>query len=123
MTAVSRFDNVVLGLALGLPCVTSLWLMIWAPGAITSSTYAVAATLLLATAAIVINTWRNAQATGSVGQLLFEVDTEGVAHRRVTNRWERWLKRYDRSAARGRTLALLALSLASSSALVTAWLA
>ena len=124
MTAIvrPRLDRVTLGVTLGLPCVTSLVLMLWAPGAITSSSYAVVVALLLAAAAIVINTWNNAQATGSLGQLLYETDAVAGSPAAAQTRWDRWIARADETAAQGRRQALLVLSLAVTGAIVAAWL-
>lgn len=58
------------------PCIVSLW-MIGAPGAvaISPSTYAAFAALLLALGGVALTTGRNGQAVGSIGQLLHAVDT------------------------------------------------
>ena len=112
MTALTRIDRATVAVALGLPCITSLVLMIWAPGVVTPTTYAVVATLLLATAAIALSTWKSAQGTGSMGQLLYETETGAT---------DRWRKRYSPASAR-RPLTLMAVSLATSAAIVFAWL-
>jgi hypothetical protein len=121
MTA-PRLDRITLALALALPCVTSLVLMIWAPGLVTPSAFAGTAFMLLATAAIVINTWKNAQATGSMGQLLYETNTSGEALQQQRSRWERWVRRADETAAQGRRQALLGLGVAVSAAIAASWL-
>jgi hypothetical protein len=118
MTALTRLDRVTVGVALGLPCLTSLFLMFWAPGAITPTTYALTVTLVLATSAIIINTWRSAQGTGSMGQLLHETEVEPAVASTARARGTRWLRRYDHSAAR----ALLALSLSVTLVMVWVWL-
>lgn len=120
MTA--RLDRITLALALALPCLTSLVLMIWAPGAITPSAFAVTAFMLLATAAIVINTWTNAQATGSMGQLIYETNTAGQAVRQKRSRWDRWVARADETAAQGRRQAVLGFGVAVSVAIASSWL-
>ena len=121
MTA-PRLDRITLALALALPCITSLVLMIWAPGLVTPSAFAVTAFMLLATAAIVINTWKNAQATGSMGQLLYETNTTGESVRQRRSRWDRWVRRADETAAQGRRQAVLALGVAVSAAIAASWL-
>ena len=71
MTPVAR--RKAFALALFPPCAAALWL-IAAPGSVATLTYVMAATLLAAMGAIVVTTWRNGQATGSIGQLLHETD-------------------------------------------------
>lgn len=112
MTPLTRLDRATVAVALGLPCITSLVLMIWAPGVVTPTTYAVVASLLLATAAIAISTWKSAQGTGSMGQLLYETETGAP---------DRWRKRYDTTSMR-RPLTLVGVSVATSAAIVFAWL-
>jgi hypothetical protein len=124
MTTVSRFERPTVAVAIGLPCIASLALMFWAPGAITPMTYAVVAALLVATAAVAINTWKSAQGAGSLGQLLYETETGTMpaveAHSR--NRWDKWVRKYDKSAALGHRQALLALSVAVTLVIAWAWL-
>ena len=123
MIALTRVDASTLAAALGLPCLTSLALMFWAPSAMSPTTFAIVATLFVATGAIVINTFRNAQGTGSIGQLLYETDTATTtAAPPQRTRWERWVKRYDKSAALGRRQAVLALSVSVTLVIVWAWL-
>jgi len=124
MIALSRVDASTLAAALGLPCLTSLALMFWAPSAMSPTTFAIVATLFVATGAIVINTFRNAQGTGSIGQLLYETDTATTAAPPPPQRtrWDRWVKRYDKSAALGRRQAVLALSVSVTLVIVWAWL-
>ena len=122
MIALTRVDASTLAAALGLPCLTSLALMFWAPSAMSPTTFAIVATLFLATGAIVINTFRNAQGTGSIGQLLYQTDTATTAAPPQRSRWERWVKRYDKSAALGRRQAILALSVSVTLVIVWAWL-
>lgn len=121
MTA-PRVDRITLALALALPCLTSLVLMLWAPGAITPSAFAVTAFMLLATAAVVINTWKNAQATGSMGQLIYETNTAGDVVRQKRSRWDRWVARADETAAQGRRQAVLGLGAALSAGIAASWL-
>jgi hypothetical protein len=121
MTA-PRLDRITLALALALPCLTSLVLMIWAPAALTTSAFAVTGVMLVATAAIVINTWKNAQATGSVGQLIYETNTAGETVRARRSRWDRWVTRSDETAAQGRRQAVLGFGVAVSAGIAAAWL-
>jgi hypothetical protein len=124
MTAITRFERPMVAIAIGLPCMTSLVLMFWAPGAINPTTYAVVASLLVAMAAIVINTWKSAQGTGSLGQLLYETERIVVvpASAGAQTRWDKWSRRYDRSAARGHGQALLVLSVAVTALIGWSWL-
>lgn len=46
--------------------------------ALSSSTFAALLALLLGTALVGFNTWRNGRATGSVGQLIHETDKRDV---------------------------------------------
>jgi len=122
MTLDPRLEKITLGFALGLPCLTSLALMFWAPGTISPGTYAIVVSLLLGTATVALNTWKSAQATGSMGQLIYEVNT-AAAPTRAQTRWNRWAHRYDGSAARGRVVAVMMLSVATTAVIVATWLA
>jgi hypothetical protein len=113
MNSLTRLDRATVGVALGLPCLTSLIMMMWAPGVVTPTTYAVVVALLLATAAIVLNSWKSAQGTGSMGQLLYE--TEGAVADQRASRSARLVS--TRSA-----MTLMGVSLATSAAIVLVWL-
>jgi len=113
MTSLTRLDRATVGVALGLPCLTSLIMMLWAPGVVTPTTYAVVVALLLATAAIALNSWKSAQGTGSMGQLLYE--TEGAVSDQRASRSSRLVS--TRSA-----MTLMGVSLATSAAIVLVWL-
>jgi hypothetical protein len=74
-------------------------------------------------------TWQNAQATGSVGQLLHETEVGVVAPvvagkvgSTSASRWQAWQMRGDAAARTGRIRALLALSLATTFAIVYVWI-
>ena len=101
MTAITPFERPMLSAALGLPFITSLGLMFWAPGVISPTTYAVVASLLIATAAIVINTWKGAQGTGSVGQLLYDTERPLRPTPRRGHAGSGGCGAYDKSSARG----------------------
>jgi hypothetical protein len=76
MTVVdSRVEHVTASFALGMPCAVSVALMIWAPGRVEAGTYVALVALVLGGAAVSINTWRAAQPTGSIGQLIHEMDS------------------------------------------------
>ena len=52
--------------------------LLWAwsvQGSVSTSTFAVIALLIAGMATVTLVTWKNAQATGSVGQLLHDTDT------------------------------------------------
>ena len=107
MTVDTRLEKYTLAFALGLPCVASLWLMIFAPGRVSPTTFAVVVTLLLGTATVALNTWKSAQATGSVGQLIYETNTGRRAE--TTRSW-------------GLVVSLLVLSAVTTGVIVTTWL-
>src|SRR4029078_204538 len=100
MISDSHFEKLALALALGLPCAASLTLMLWAPGVVSPSTYAAAMSLLMGTAAIGLKTWRSAQATQNVEHVLYDTDHPQAGPDGSVTRWERFTRRYDRSAAR-----------------------
>jgi hypothetical protein len=83
MTIDSRVEKLTLVFALGLPCLASLGLMFWMPGRVSPTTYAVVVSLLLGSTAVGLNTWKAAQATGSMGQLLYETNTGHTQLRRT----------------------------------------
>jgi len=112
MTSLTRLDRATVGVALGLPCLTSLIMMLWAPGVVTPTTYAVVVALLLATAAIALNTWKSAQGTGSMGQLLYETETPVPDQR----------KRRSSLVSTRSAMTLMGVSLATSAAIVLVWL-
>lgn len=103
----TRAERLALVIALALPSVTSLALMILAPGRVAPGTYVVVVALLLGSATIALNTWKAAQATGSIGQLIYETN-EGI--------------KADNNAARGRIAAMMVLSAATTAIIVATWL-
>jgi hypothetical protein len=70
MVVFSGRSNLALATTLGL---SGLWLGS-VPRLVSNSTFAVFAVLLISGVAVSFITWRNAQATGSVGQLLHETE-------------------------------------------------
>jgi len=119
---VARLEKLALAIALGLPCGASLAMMVSVPGRVSTTTYTVAVSLLLGTTIVALNTWKSAQPTGSVARLIYETDTGRGDDARATTRWERWTRRYDRSAARGRIVAMMLLSAATTGLIVATWL-
>jgi hypothetical protein len=80
LTALPARTVSVVAISLLVPCVGAVWLML-NPQSVTASTYAVFATLVIATGAIVINTWRNAQAPTSTSQLIYATEVAATAKR------------------------------------------
>jgi hypothetical protein len=119
-------NRIILSVALLLPCTASLWLLT-VPGTMGPSTYAVLAGLIIATAAIGLNSWKNSQPTGSMGQLIHETDMTPraitVPEATSASRWDAWQRRGDALAQTGRVRALLALSVAVTGTLFYAWFA
>ena len=64
----------IVAASLLIPCMAAVWLML-KPQTASGSTLAVFATLVVATGAIVLNTWRNAQATTSTSQLIYATES------------------------------------------------
>ena len=73
MSLVPTTNRPILAAALLMPFAGFIWLLA-ARHSMSSSTFAALAALLLGTAAVGLNTWRNGQATGSVAQLIHETD-------------------------------------------------
>lgn len=117
----TRAERWALTVALGLPCATSIALMTLAPGHVAPLTYGVVVALLVGSATVAVNTWKAAQATGSIGQLLYETNT-GLRPDPGRTRWDRWTNKYDQSAARGRVSAMIVLSAATTAIILAAWL-
>jgi hypothetical protein len=92
-----------------------------------TSTYAAFGALVIATPLIAFTTWRNAQPTGTVGQLIHEVDVtsppaaRGAVELTTAERWDAWQKRGETIAHAGRVRALLALSFVATAALLYIW--
>ena len=119
-------NRMTLAVALLLPVTTWLWL-IAVPGAVGSSTYAMFAALVIAMTVIGLTTWKNSQATGSMGQLLHETDITPRPAQIVTDstsasRLRTWQIRGDGSVETGRVRAVLGLSVALTGALLY-WMA
>jgi hypothetical protein len=78
MTSFITRGRLALGTAFMLPLVAAMGLLAMETS-ITPSTYAIVGALLAATAAVAFNTWRNGQATASMGQLLHETEVTADA--------------------------------------------
>jgi hypothetical protein len=76
MVVFTTLTHVVLATILGL---SGLWFA-WVPHVVSNSTYAVFSALLIGGVGVSSLTWRNAQATGSVGQLLHETELAGASN-------------------------------------------
>ena len=83
MTSPSARTTFVLAIALLLPSVAAVWLML-KPGLANGSTYAVFAALIVAIAAISINTWQNAQAVTSTSHVIHDAEVATPATARPT---------------------------------------
>jgi len=66
-------NRAIIGAALLLPFGGSLWLFA-ARDAMSASSFAAGASLVLGAAAVSLKTWRSVQPTGSIGQVIHEVD-------------------------------------------------
>jgi hypothetical protein len=127
MTSLTQ-NRMTVAIAILLPGAASLWLLTRSG---TVPTGVGLAALVIATALIGLNTWKNAQPTGSVGQLIHEIKVATVAtsnprpalDRPNTSRWDAWRMREEALAHTGRVRAWLALSVAATAALLYAWLA
>lgn len=73
MRLITSRNRLILAAALFIPFAGSVWLLA-SRNAMAGSTFASLAALLIAVAAIGLNTWKNGQAAGSVGQLIYEAD-------------------------------------------------
>ena len=93
MTSFTSAGKLILALALCTLAVGFLSLMVGG-GTLSSSTYAVAAALLIALAVVGFNTYRGGRATGSLGQLLYDTEMAKPVRRtaiaaRAANRSDR----------------------------------
>jgi hypothetical protein len=73
MTFLSTRNISIAGVSLLVPCMGVVWLML-RPQAVSGSTYAIFAALVLATGAIVVNTWHNAQATTNTSHVIYATE-------------------------------------------------
>jgi hypothetical protein len=121
MTVDNRVERLALVIALGLPSVTSLALMILAPGRVAAGTYVVVVALLLGSATVALNTWKAAQATGSVGQLIYETN-EDIHSETSRTRAQGWTRKDDNRAAWNRIATMMVLSAATTALIAATWL-
>jgi hypothetical protein len=77
MSLVPSRNRTIVAAALLVPCAGSIWLLL-ARESMSSSTFAAVAALVLGTAAVGLNTWRNGQSTGSIGQVIHEADVNAT---------------------------------------------
>lgn len=103
----TRLEKIILGFALGLPGAVALALMFLAPGSVSTATYGAVVALLLGTATVALHTWKSAQATGSVGQLLYETNTG---------------QHIESTTSPRRTVILVVLSLVTTAVIIATWL-
>jgi hypothetical protein len=121
MTFDTRLERLAVTVALALPCVTSIVLMILAPGNAAPVTYVVVVALLLGSATVALNAWTAAHATGGIGQLIYETNTVGASEAGIT-RWTRGTGTDDRSTSQVRVAAMLMLSAGTTAIIVATWL-
>jgi hypothetical protein len=129
MTSLTQ-NRVTVAVALGVPFVLAVWLLT-PVGAAVPSTYVFVVTLVIAMVLVGLITWDNGLATGSMAQVIHDVDVTpstgpdlaSPADGTSASRWNAWQSRGDAIASAGRMRALLALSAALTSALLLyAWL-
>jgi hypothetical protein len=122
--------RMTVGTAVAMPFAVAVWLLTPA-GAVVPSTYVFIATLFIAMALVGLITWDNGLATGSMAQVIHDVDVTpstgpdlaSPADGTSASRWNAWQSRGDALASAGRMRALLALSVALTCALLFyAWL-
>ena len=114
-------DKTMFGVALALPITASL-LALTVRGFVAPTTAFVFAALVVGTGAIGLSAWKNAQARGSMAQLIHETDTAAPAARGGTQKSgpDLWQRRG--FAPTGRIRAFLALSLALTGAILYGWI-
>ena len=117
----NRFTQLV---AITLPC-TVLMSLVPGLGGIGPSTSAAVVALMIVATAIIVNTWKNGQPVGSVGQLIHATDMRPLrVPAQITpeltsaTRWNSWEKRHQEFAETGRSRALLTLSIAITAVLL-----
>ena len=74
LTSLTTRTISVIAVSLFVPCMGAVWLMMMNPQAASASTYAMFAALVLATGAIIVNTWHNAQATTNTSHLIYATE-------------------------------------------------
>ena len=117
----NRFTQLV---AMMLPC-TVLMSLVPGLGGIGPSTSAAVVALMTVGTAIIVQTWRNGQPVGSMGQSIHETDMVPLRVATLTTpelsraaRWDAWQKRNEGFAATGHDRALLTLSVAITAVLI-----
>lgn len=80
LTSLSTRTVSVIAVSLFVPGMGAVWLMM-KPQTASASTYAMFAALVLATGAIIINTWHNAQATTNTSHLIYATEVASSGKR------------------------------------------
>jgi hypothetical protein len=127
MTSVTQ-NRITLAVALLLPLAATSWLLTQSSAAV-PATYAAAAALTIAIAVVALNTWKSAQPTRSVGQLIYDMEIVPSSTPNAppavaptsAERWNAWRSRGEALEETGRVRALLALSIAATVALLYVW--
>ena len=119
-------DKTTFAVALALPATAAL-VALTVPDAVSPTTALVFVALAIGTAAIGLTAWKNAQARGSMAQLIYETDTAASASSvpggTPESRREVWERRGEGLARTGAIRAFLALSLAVTLGILYAWVA
>jgi hypothetical protein len=127
MTSVTQ-NRITVAVALSLPLAATSWLLTQS-GVAVPATYAAAAALTIAITIVALNTWKSAQATRSVGQLIYDMEivpssipnAPPAGASTSAERWAAWRSRGEALDETGRVRALLALSIATTGALLYVW--
>jgi hypothetical protein len=119
--ALFTHDRTMVRTSLLLPGIAICLLMALAPGRAHASTYAAVIALGVGIGAVVWLTWRHAQPVASMRQELYATNHPEAGG--TGSAWEQWVAAGDRSDARGRAQAGLALSVAITAVIVYAWFA
>jgi hypothetical protein len=126
---VIRSRTLILLAAVSVLSVMALWLLA-VPAVISRSTFAFLSVFVIGGAAVSLTTWRNAQPTGSMGQLLYRTEMDAVRKTpsatgaaAVGSAWETWQIRGIGLDKVGKQRMLIALLLTMVLLGIFAWLA
>ena len=81
MSLVITRNRSILAAALVIPFAGSIWLL-FSRTSMSTSTFAALTALLVAIAAVGLNTWHNGRAAGSIGQVIHEADVAPATARK-----------------------------------------
>ena len=129
MTSITE-DKLTLSAALAVPSAAAAWWLFIAASPAVASTYAFIAVLVIALALVGLNSWHNGRPNESMSQVIHEAnrtpDTTSTTppasptsvNVTPASRWDAWQARSDALAHTGRVRAVLAFSVAATSALL-----